>query len=682
MQIITCLANLRGAATYEVFATLCAAMECACPWFSDASVPLRESSASPDEAAHWRPDVGAVAPRRQRQGAVRIDPDHGRFRSGPLRSSVGEGDIGMRGPRRYGCLTLGILILLAMIGLTDVAQAQTATVGLPLPPGDIITGPIFRRNGTSVPSISTGADANTYLSLAPPTESFTLSAPTVVIRTSVPTQYVRAFTAGVTNPVGGFIAGSNAVRGLNAAQIRDVLALPFQPDSLTIVQIPDSTCMIVGQAAPILGNFAANPPSIPTPGPWGRGGIIQEDLIGVTSNPGCAGPQFVPAGNYGTRQLIGASALSYRLRAGGGNAFAVAAALDLATFPALFTDMDGIYNSLDLINIGNPGPLQSALVQLDGEAYADTPTVAIEAARMFLGAVHGQMRLDRGTAEGPNDPPVQEWLSGFGGGGGIGGSGDTHGISYTMGGVAGGVEHRFDPTLLAGIAVGYIGSGHGTNGISSSGSVNTFSTALYASYSPGNWYVDGALGYGYNFGTVNRGIYFPGVARGASGSPNANDFLSSVEAGYHVPLGERTVVSPFAAMQGIGVFQNRMTERGAGAIDLNVQSQTTASARSVLGAELTHGLPVGLSAPLLLTLRVGWGHEFADVSRTITASFVGLPGAGFTVNGVRVPRDTAVIGIGASLAVVQSADLFLRYDGALASGASMQAGTVGLHVTF
>jgi hypothetical protein len=49
---------------------------------------------------------------------------------------------------------------------------------------------------------------------------------------------VRAFTSGgVTNQAGSFIARSNTVRGLNEAQIRDVLALPFLPDSLTIVQV-------------------------------------------------------------------------------------------------------------------------------------------------------------------------------------------------------------------------------------------------------------------------------------------------------------------------------------------------------------------------------------------------------------------------------------------------------------
>ena len=39
--------------------------------------------------------------------------------------------------------------------------------------------------------------------------------------------------------------------------------------------------------------------------------------------------------------------------------------------------MDGVYNALDVLNFGAPGPLRAALAQLDGEIYADVPSVAI-----------------------------------------------------------------------------------------------------------------------------------------------------------------------------------------------------------------------------------------------------------------------------------------------------------------
>ena len=274
------------------------------------------------------------------------------------------------------------------------------------------------------------------------------------------------------------------------------------------------------------------------------------------------------------------------------------------------------------------------------------------------------------------------WLTGFGGGSRIGGGGGAHGISYAMGGVAGGVEHYFDPALLAGVAFGYARSGYVTSGISGNGSLNTFSAALYARYAPGNWYVDGVIGYGYGYGTLDRSIMFPGVIRGARGNPSANELLSSVETGYRITLAERTALTPFAAVQGIAIIQNAVVEAGAGAIDLHVQGATTGSARSIIGVELTQGVPIGLAEPLLLTLRAGWGHEFANVSRSITASFDGLPGAAFTVNGVQVPRDAALIGIGARLAIRTSVDLFLSYEGSLAGRASAQGGSAGLRLTF
>ncbi|MGE5260394.1 MAG: autotransporter domain-containing protein [Actinomycetota bacterium] len=581
---------------------------------------------------------------------------------------------------RRRSLLLASLVVLA-IGFAEEAGAQS---DLPLPPGEVINGPIFRRDGTFVPEIEVGADANTYLNIGPPTEPFTPSADAVVVRTSVQTQYVRAYTNGVTSPIGSFLAGSNSIRGLNAEQIRNVLALPYLPDSLTIVQVPAETCMIVGEAAPIVGHFPANPPSIPTAGPWGQGGVPQERLIGISSQPRCANPQFIPLTSYIDLQLIGDAALAYRPRAGSGNTLAVAKALDAGPDPELFTDMDSIYNSLDLINVGGGATLRRALTALGGEPYANVPTVEIESARMFLDAVHDEVRLDRAAAN-PRDVPVRQWLTGFGGTGGLDASGDLQGMHYDIAGVAGGMDRWFAPSFLAGFAVGYARSNFDANLISGSVNANTVSGAIYVTYAPGRWYVDGTAGYAHSEGTLDRSIVFPGLVRHTKGEPAADAFLSNVETGYAFPLGRSTTLTPLVALQGIVVSEDGFAENGAGAIDLNVHGNSSEAAIGLFGGELTQEFGVGLPAPLLVKLRAGWTHDFADTSRSFTAGFVGLPGPSFAISGVNAPDDAAIINVLASLTLKHSLDVYLRYDAAFVSGSdgtSVQGGSAGLRFVF
>jgi uncharacterized protein with beta-barrel porin domain len=75
-------------------------------------------------------------------------------------------------------------------------------------------------------------------------------------------------------------------------------------------------------------------------------------------------------------------------------------------------------------------------------------------------------------------------------------------------------------------------------------------------------------------------------------------------------------------------------------------------------------------------------HEYADTNRPITAAFTGVPTSTFTVAGASPPRDSAVIGLAASLAVSQSTSLYLGYDGELGGGADNHALTAGLRIVW
>lgn len=607
---------------------------------------------------------------------------------------------------------LALLSLALATLFAGSASAQTAGGFGLVVTGPIVLGQAFCRSSPSscvglpgsTSTISNGSAADQYLLQpgAPPfvnpvnspsTPSYidSTSSPAQVFLTTAPVQLVRFFAG--TSTLGNFLVGSNEVRGLTPQQLKDWLALPTLPTMQQIVQVPTGSCLLVGTAGPILNSQVS-----PT-GVWGHGGAVQEFIIGKSANPGCglgAQPMFISTSSYINAQPILGYALAYAPRAGGGNPGAVATALDHALPPPLFSDMGSVYNALDLLNIGSPEPLRSALAQLDGEIYADVSSVSIGVGRMFVDVMRDQTHLAQSSITLGGGEGLRPWVTGFGGAGALSGNGDAHSVSFGGGGVAAGADYRFSPNLRAGVALGHMQSSLSTNGISGSGGMDSFAAGTYAGYAVGLWYFDGELGYSHNSSGISRSIVFPGVVRSASAGVEDHAFLSGVETGFHLQLADRMRATPIASFQGVVVVQNGFAEAGAGAINLNVNSATTALAQSILGAELAYDLPVGLALPLNFSARAGWAHDFADVNRSFTADFQGAPVAGlivnnahwpgdaaasFTVNGARWPREAAVAGLRVSLPV-QGANLFARYDGMLANNAAIHSATAGLQIAF
>lgn len=79
---------------------------------------------------------------------------------------------------------------------------------------------------------------------------------------------------------------------------------------------------------------------------------------------------------------------------------------------------------------------------------------------------------------------------------------------------------------------------------------------------------------------------------------------------------------------------------------------------------------------LIPQFRASWVHEFMP-AREISASFITLPDASFTVQGARAARDSAKLSGGARYFLSPTAYMFANFDGEFSDRTAGYSGTAG-----
>jgi len=282
------------------------------------------------------------------------------------------------------------------------------------------------------------------------------------------------------------------------------------------------------------------------------------------------------------------------------------------------------------------------------------------------------------------------WGGALGGIGTVGTGAVTGSTTYNVGGFAAGLDRLLAPNFLAGVTVGYTTGTQWVSGFSGQSSSNTFQVGLYGSFFEDAFYLDGMASYAYSTNQMWRNIAIPNLQqRTAQGLTGANQFFGQIEGGYRFTLGGAALgaaampfITPFARLQGYTGTQNAFTETGAQSLNLSVAAQTTNSLRSVIGVQLGGSMDLGWRDRLYAQLRLGWSHEFADVTRPVTASLAGAPSFLFTTWGATPTRDGAVVGVQATTEIAQASSVYLRYEGNIAGQDSTHALTAGLRMTW
>jgi uncharacterized protein with beta-barrel porin domain len=350
---------------------------------------------------------------------------------------------------------------------------------------------------------------------------------------------------------------------------------------------------------------------------------------------------------------------------------------------------------LSALAVLNPVQAEYAIRSISGQNLSSFSTTMVQTAQMFMNNLASQA----GSAGGGNRVMMAEacdvacdtinpaqwgaWGGAVGGLGTIGASQSVGAVTYNAGGFAAGLDRRFGPSFLAGVTVGYTSGTQWVSGFDGKGTSDTFQVGLYGSFTQDRFYLDGLAGYGYAYNQSWRNILIPGLQpRTAMGQAGANQFFGQLETGYRVDVGgtAQAYVTPFARLQGYTATQNAYTETGAQSLNLNVAGVTTNSLRSVLGAVVGANMNVGWRSPIAGQLRLGWSHEYGNVDRPVTSSFVGVSSLPFTTFGVSPQRDGVLMGLSLNTDVADATSLYLKYEGTISGQDSAHAMTAGVRV--
>ena len=385
---------------------------------------------------------------------------------------------------------------------------------------------------------------------------------------------------------------------------------------------------------------------------------------------------------------------SYQLQGVTPNQQAIGASLDsITTNPAPGSSLGNLYNAIDLS--GNvPGALE-ALSPQQYQAYGDLAIANTTAIVQNVDARLNNLRdgsesIDTTGVGGTSDAtttagyskddskesknvvtqaaPEKRWGM-FATGDGLFFRGNSHDVDLqddksNSAGTLAGVDAKIGEHVIAGAFFAYNNTDATLGSSSNSGhaTIESYSGGIYGSYHQDGFFVNGLAAYTRNHYSSDRNILFPGFAGTAAANTNGNQESVNIDGGYDWHATDRLTIGPIAGLQYVHLDVNGFNEIGAGAADLNVNSENMDSLQSRVGGRINYHLLTSTYSSFAADLHAAYQHEFLDDSRGIGASFAGSGLTPFSVQTTSPLRDAAVVGLGLNFTFHERLTLFADYE--------------------
>jgi outer membrane autotransporter protein len=175
---------------------------------------------------------------------------------------------------------------------------------------------------------------------------------------------------------------------------------------------------------------------------------------------------------------------------------------------------------------------------------------------------------------------------------------------------------------------------------------NSYNFSVYGNLNTDNLYVSAAGAYSVFNTHTSRDVATSSATGAYEESFTAHGFGGRVEAGLHLPFAGLDV-TPFVAALADSISMpahTETTQSGTSTFAIESAKHSFNRIRSELGVGINN-IPLDLSgAPLFLSGRVGWAHEFGGHDQ-IPMAFAAFPAQTFTIQGPR-PGDAGFLSAG------------------------------------
>ncbi len=262
------------------------------------------------------------------------------------------------------------------------------------------------------------------------------------------------------------------------------------------------------------------------------------------------------------------------------------------------------------------------------------------------------------------------WAQGIGGWGHADSDGNAASVKSRFGGFLSGADTRLGDSWRAGLVAGYMRTNLNVDDRASSAGIDSVQFGGYLGGHLGAFNVRSGASFSYDSIDTSRSIVFPGFSDQTHAHFHGNVGQVFGEVGYGMALG-LVALEPIAGLAYVHVHDGAFAESG-GLAALSASSANESTGYSTLGLRAATALPLANGTILVPRGSVQWQYAFGDVT-PVTALAFQSTGTGFTVAGIPIARNTALVEGGFDWRFSPQAKLGAYYQGELAAHAQSHA---------